>query len=171
MSIRIAFKALALISLLSSCTTPLTVDKEQETAKILELHNLQRSYHFDKMPEPLASLLSEHHISVNRGEIKRPTKASNIERFGNYFNAVEFEKWDDIQPPVIRFSDDYSMAYTVVNKEVTVRYQNEESDTIRSTTEFAWVAIYRKRNDEWLIDCVASTNKPDVEAVLTDSSK
>ena len=131
----------------------------EEREKILELHDLQRKYHFEKMATEFASLMSENHISVNMGEIKSPTKESNIARFDAYFNSVEFEKWDDITPPIIKFSDDHSMAYTIVNKEVLISYLNEDEELVRQKTEYSWVAIYKKHKDEWKIDCIASTNK------------
>lgn len=134
-----------------------------EMKKILALHEQQRTFHFEKMAEEFASLLSENHISVNRGEIKSPTTAENTERFKNYFKSVEFEKWDDVQPPTVRFSDDFSLAYTIVNKEVVVTYKDENDQHHRELTEFSWVAIYKKYSDGWKIDCVASTNKPSVE--------
>ena len=55
------------------------------------------------------------------------------------------------------------MAYTVVEKEVVVKYKNEESQEILETTIFAWVAIYKKYGSEWKIDCVASTNEASEE--------
>ncbi len=154
-----------LISILlvcASCSFNYTISEEEEKNKILELHQKQREYHFNKMAEEFASQLSSTHISVNRGEINMPSKESNIKRFSSYFNSVEFEKWDDVNPPIVRFSDDYKMAYTIVNKEVVVKYSNENEELIREKTEFSWVAIYRKYDEGWKIDCVASTNKPSV---------
>nr|WP_321235404.1 hypothetical protein [uncultured Psychroserpens sp.] len=141
--------------------------KEKATAAIMKLHNDQRKFHFEKMPEAFASLMSKDHISVNRGLIKSPSKAENIVRFQNYFNLVEFEEWDDITPPIIKFSEDYSMAYTVVNKRVTLTYTDEQNNKQKETTEFSWVAIYKNYPDKgWKIDCVASTNLPSVSEDL-----
>ena len=55
------------------------------------------------------------------------------------------------------------MAYTIVDKIVTVNYEGEDGATIVDSTHFAWTAIYRKYGTEWKIDCVSSTNKPPVE--------
>ncbi len=133
--------------------------EEELRKEILEQHNLQRDYHFNKMARKFAAQLSANHISVNRGEIKQLTKDEHIERFTNYFNAVTFEKWDDVTPPIIRFSNDYSIAYTIVEKDVVVQYKNDNDSLVREQTNFAWVAIYKKYPDGWKIDCVGSTNK------------
>jgi hypothetical protein len=160
-------KVILFLSILTilSCDTQ-NLDIEKATQEILELHNQQRDFHFQKMAPEFANLLSENHISVNRGAVNTPTIEENTTRFQNYFDNVEFVKWDDLKPPVIRFSDDGSLAYTVVEKEVVVKYKNDEEQEILETTLFAWVAIYKKYGNEWKIDCVASTNKASEEQVV-----
>ena len=151
----------AVILCIGACSNKqVIIDPIEEEKKILELHQLQRKYHFEKMAEAFADQMSSNMLSVNRGEIKEASRAENIERYSNYFNAVEFVKWDDLKDPIIRFSDDYSMAYTIVNKEVVVQYPNENDSLQNHRTEFSWVAIYKKYREGWKIDCVASTNKP-----------
>ncbi len=153
---------------LVSCQTPPNgFDEAAETEKILQIHNEQRRVHFEKLAEEFTEMMSENFISVNRGEIEMPSKEDNVKRFSAYFNSVEFVKWDDIKPPVIRFSDDGSMAYTVVEKEVVVTYE-AKGKKYESTTIFSWVAIYKKYGEDWKIDAVASTNLPDELKEITD---
>lgn len=59
---------------------------------------------------------SDDVVSVNRGIVSRPTKEETKKRFQSYFDRVEFVKWDDIAPPEIRFSNDGSLAYAIVQK-------------------------------------------------------
>ena len=132
----------------------------EATRQILALHELQKTDHFEKKAEEFVALLSDDYISVDGGTVSGIDRQAYIDRFQNYFDSVEFEKWDDIDPPIIRFSDDFSMAYTIVNKEVIVKYEEEDGTLQRDKTIFSWVAIYRKHQGEWKIDCVASTNKP-----------
>lgn len=126
------------------------------------LHNAQRDYHFNKDSIAFANQLSDNFISVNRGIISTPEKEATISRYNSYFSSVEFLKWDDVSEPIIKFSDDGSMAYTIVDKIVEVTYTDENGNTEKSETHFAWTAIYKKYGNEWKIDCVTSTNKPDV---------
>ena len=109
-----------------------------------------------------ANQLSDHFISVNRGEISHPKKEETISRYNRYFSSVEFVKWDDESEPLIRFSDDGSMAYTIVDKIVTLTYENENGVKVEGNTHFAWTAIYKKYGDEWKIDCVTSTKIPPI---------
>jgi len=136
------------------------VNIEAERAKILKLHHAQRDNHFNKDSIAFASHLSENFISVNRGSITRPQKKEMITRYHNYFSSVEFLKWDDVTDPIIRFSEDGSLAYSIVDKIVAVTYEDENGDLIEDETHYAWTAIYRKYGDEWKVDCVTSTEQP-----------
>lgn len=144
----------------SACIEQKKVDFESEKQQILKLHNAQRDYHFNKDSVAFANQLSKNFISVNRGEIKSPKKDETISRYHNYFSSVEFLKWDDVSVPIIKFSDDGSMAYTIVDKIVTVSRKDQNGNTVEGRTHFAWTAIYKKYGDQWKIDCVTSTNKP-----------
>lgn len=132
---------------------------ETETHKILELHHSQRTFHFEKNAEAFVNLFSDNFVSVNKGKVIAPTVSENRSKFQTYFNNVEFKKWDDIEPPIIRFSDDGSMAYTIVKKEIIIQYLNDKKETTEEKTVFAWTTIYRKQNGEWKIECVTSTNQ------------
>ncbi len=152
--------AWVLILILISCTSsPPTFDRTKAEQEILEMHEAQREYHFGKDSVAFAQQMSAEYVSVNRGLITRPSVQDNISRYNNYFSAVEFVKWDDLSPPMIRFSEDGSMAYTVVDKEVIVEYKISETETILDSGYYAWVAIYKKQAEGWKLDCVASTNR------------
>lgn len=135
-----------------------SLDKERE--KILVLHNLQRDYHFGKDSVAFANQLSDNFISVNKGVISRPSKKETIARYNSYFSSVDFVNWDDLSEPIIKFSDDGSIAYTIVDKIVTTTYKDESGKAQTGETHFAWTAIYTKYNGEWKIDVVTSTEVP-----------
>ncbi|MBX2877822.1 MAG: hypothetical protein KTR30_37225 [Saprospiraceae bacterium] len=150
----------ALVLAIASCMPkPSVFDRTKAEEEILQLHKAQRDYHFQKDSIAFANQMGLGYISVNRGQITQPTVEDNISRYNNYFSAVEFVKWDDVSPPEIRFSDDGSMAYTVVDKEVIVEYKVSETETILDSAYYAWVAIYKKQAEGWKLDCVASTNR------------
>lgn len=142
----------------ASCTKEF--DESEAKKKILELHNAQRDYHFNKDSISFANQFSDNFIAVNKGMISTPTKEETISRYNNYFSSVVFIKWDDEAEPIIKFSDDGSMAYTIVDKIVTLTYKDQMGDTVQENTHFAWTAIYKKYGEQWKIDCVTSTEKP-----------
>ncbi len=135
------------------------IDFDMARSEILNLHNSQREYHFKKDSIAFADQLSDNFISVNRGEISTPERAATISRYNSYFSSVEFNRWDDVTEPIINFSNDGSMAYTIVDKIVELTYQGQDGEIINDTTHFAWTAIFKKYGEEWKIECVTSTNK------------
>jgi hypothetical protein len=143
----------------SACSQAKKIDLASEKAAILELHNAQRDYHFNKDSIAFANQLSDNFISVNKGLVSSPKRTKTISRYHDYFSSVEFLKWDDVSEPIIKFSDDGSMAYTVVDKIVTTYYKDGHGNLIEDETHFAWTTIYKKYENEWRIDCVTSTNK------------
>lgn len=152
---------LILVLLISvSCTNTKIFDKLEEKNKILKLHNAQRDYHFNKDSIAFANQFSDNFISVNKGLISSPEKEETISRYNGYFSSVEFIKWDDVTEPIIRFSDDGTMAYTIVDKFVSLTYKDINGNTIEGKTHFAWTAIYKKHGEQWKVDCVTSTEKP-----------
>ncbi|EDP72276.1 hypothetical protein FBALC1_14282 [Flavobacteriales bacterium ALC-1] len=156
---QILLSVITSITFLACKNTP-NVDFDLEKEQILKLHNAQRNYHFNKDSIAFANQLSDQFISVNKGKISSPKQSETISRYHGYFSSVEFLKWDDVSKPIIKFSDDGSMAYTIVDKIVTVTHKDEEGNTVEGKTHFAWTAIYKKHGNEWKIDCVTSTNKP-----------
>lgn len=150
-----------MLLLLQACSNPQPIDLQKEKEKILAMHHAQRDYHFNKDSIAFANQMSDQFISVNRGVISQPKREDNISKYNGYFSMVEFVKWNDVAEPIIRFSDDGSMAYTIVDKIVTLTYQDENDSTIEGSTHFAWTTIYKKYGGEWKIDCVTSTNVPE----------
>lgn len=158
--------SILLVFLCLSCHKKPIPDVLALEKEVLEAHHLSKKYHFEKMAEEFVSQLSDKHISVNKGKISELNREEKIRQVKQYFDFVEFEKWDDMEPPIIRFSDDYSMAYTIVNKEVVLNYTNEENERVQDKTIFSWVAIYTKHKGKWKIDCVASTNEPTISTLI-----
>lgn len=147
-------------TLAMSCDKASNLNLEMDKEQILKMHNAQRDFHFNKDSIAFANQFNDNFISINKGLVTYPQKKETISRYHNYFSSVEFLEWDDVKEPIIRFSEDGSLAYTVVDKIVKVTYKNENGKTIEGETHFAWNAIYRKQNNEWRIECVTSTNKP-----------
>ena len=148
-----------IIGAILSCNNAEQSSLAEEKVKILALHNAQRDFHFNKDSIAFVDQLSDDFISVNKGVVEKPERSATLSRYHNYFSSVEFVKWDDVTEPIIRFSEDGSMAYTIVDKIVVVTYEDEDGNKQESETHFAWTAIYTQHDGEWKIDCVTSTNK------------
>jgi len=143
--------------LMASCNNGIDFTNEEKT--IRNLLQQERKAHFDRNVDLFMKGFPDNMISVNKGVVSFPSKEQFKERFGKYFASVEFIKWDDMAAPVIRFSDDASLAYAVVQKQVILSYIDSLNKKKIDTTDFAWVTIYRKQKGEWIGEANISTNK------------
>lgn len=147
---------------MGSCKRDEKVSKEDARNEILQLHYAQRDYHFNKDSIAFLNQLSNNFISVDEGEISKPENKDILTRYHKYFSSVEFVKWDDVTEPIISLSEDGTMAYSVVDKIVEISFFDEDSVKQSGSTHFAWVAIYRKYGEQRKIECVASTERPNL---------
>ena len=134
-------------------------DLEKERSTILKMLATEKDAHFKKDVDLFISEFADSMLNVNKGKVTAPSRDEHKEKISNYFNAVQFIKWDDIAEPLIRFSDDGSLAYAVVQKEVILSYPDSTGKPFYDTTHYAWTSIYRKHNDGWKIEANISTNK------------
>jgi fructose-1,6-bisphosphatase len=142
---------------LFSCSGNVSDDE----AELMALHRQQREAHFSKNASALVDQLTDNFLTVNQGRIDSLHRENDIKGFERYFQSVDFRKWDDLHPPVIRFSDDKTMAYMIVDKIVELEALDSAGNRIVESTHFAWVTICKKqKGGEWKIECVASTNEP-----------
>ncbi|MEM9362436.1 MAG: hypothetical protein AAGA43_07375 [Bacteroidota bacterium] len=149
-----------MLCLLTSCSDTKVFDEAEARKEIYVLHNAQRKYHFEKDSVSYVNQLSKDYVEVKNGIVARPKLEDKLSRYHSYFSQVEFLKWDDLQEPIIRFSEDGSLAYTIVDKIVQVSYKDENGNQTIGETHFAWTAIYRKTMDGWKIECAISTEEP-----------
>ena len=158
---RIALETVLIIMCfcLFACQRTPRIDFEQEANLLLEMDLKAREFHFDKNAQALVSGFSPDFISINRGVISKPTQEESFQRFDNYFKHVAFLKWDNTTKPIVRFSADASVAYVAVDKLVVLKLKNENGKEVVDTTHFAWLSVYKKINSNWVLDCIASTNK------------
>ena len=148
--------AMAWLSI-SSCKSKPGPAKEEQA--IRELLKQEREAHFDRNADLFVSEFSDSMISVNKGLVTKNSIAENKKRIGTYFGKVKFIKWDDIAEPVVKVSDDGTLAYAIVQKQVVLSYPDSLGKTIVDTTDYAWISIYRKSGNEWKVEANASTNK------------
>lgn len=145
---------LTILVILPSCA-PRARHAESE-AELLQLQSLQRQAHLEKDAELLTSIFAEDFLSVQNGEISRPSRDESRAMFQAYFDRVEFLAWDDIVPPRIRVSADGTFAHVLVHKRVRLKGRSGEE----SETEFAWLETYERLDRAWRLTAVVSTRRP-----------
>ena len=127
--------------------------------ELLLLQKQERDAHLQKNAARLVEMFAPDFINISDGNVTRPSKEESLRRFQAYFDRTTFLEWADITPPIIRVSQDASMAYVLVQKRVRIK-PSDETSTKESTTIFAWIETYEKQGGKWLLKVVASTDHP-----------
>jgi hypothetical protein len=134
------------------------------------LHNQARAAHFKRDAKMLVSSFADDFTDIRDGKIQKPQREASLSRLQAYFKNSTFLEWDDIKPPVIRVSEDATMAYVVVQKKVKLLTKDEKGTEYEEVEVFAWVAVYRKTGGRWMLSLVASTRTPEDEVVRSEGS-
>lgn len=108
---------------------------------------------------------ADYFTDVSRGKIQKPSRETSLARFQFYFNNSIFLEWDDISWPVIKVSDDATMAYVLVHKRVRRLAKDGSGKESELTDIFAWIATFRKIKGEWKLTAIASTNTPEADGL------
>lgn len=134
--------------------------KVASMTEILAVHNSARAAHFNRDAKLLVSTFADGFADVRNGAVERPDRDQSVSRFEAYFRNSTFIEWDDVEPPVIRVSDDSTLAYTIVRKRVKLKTRDSAGAEVEETDVFSWIATYRKIRGAWKLTAIASTRAP-----------
>lgn len=138
-----------------ACSPPKT-DTAKDLSALVELQKQEQAAHLQEEPAILVNMLNDTLVQIKNGEVTSFTKDQMTSRFMQYFDAVEFIKWEDSQPPVYSISDDGTMANVLIRKHVEVSIETDSIPT-REVTDFAWTELWKKKDGRWKMFVVTST--------------
>ena len=147
------------LALLCACGAP-APDLERDRAELLRLHEEARSAHLDKRADLMVASFDDSLRSVARGGVTIASPEENRTRLQAYFDRSTFQAWDDIEPPYLRISPDGRMAWKLVRKRVRLTAPDSAGHPVPEDMVYAWVEIYEKPQDRWVLKAVASTDRP-----------
>lgn len=145
--------------LLCACGAP-APDLERDRAELLRLHEEARTAHLDKRAELMVASFDDSLRSVARGGVTIASREENRTRLQAYFDRSTFQAWDDIEAPYLRISPDGRMAWKLVRKRVRLTAPDSAGHPVAEDVVYAWVEIYEKPQDRWILKAVASTDRP-----------
>ena len=147
------------LALLCACGAP-APDLERDRAELLRLHEEARGAHLDKRADLMVASFDDSLRSVSGGEVTVSSPEENRTRMQGYFDRSTFQAWDDIGPPYLRVSPDGRMAWKIVRKRVRLTAPDSTGRSVAEDVVYAWVEIYEKPRDRWILKAVASTDRP-----------
>ena len=127
-----------------------SADLEKEKAELLRLHKMDREAHFKTDVAALLADAPEEFISVGRGKINRSSKEDVRKMFTGYFRDAKYYEWDDVEEPIVRVSNDGSMAWMITRTKV--RRVQKSADGAEKEEKFVYAGImtYEKRDGRWV---------------------
>jgi hypothetical protein len=144
-------KTWLLVSLgIALAAAPALAAKRSAEQELLDLHRGVLEAHLKSDVDALLAPESDDYLSVNRGEISRPTKRERADRLGPYLRSTRFEVYEDMVPPVVTVSPDQKLGWVAV--QVRARGVQAKPDGTQAPVEFqsAWIELYEKRSGRWV---------------------
>ena len=126
------------------------VDLEKEKAELLKVHQTDREAHFKTDVEMILLHSADEFISVSSGRVERSTRRALREFFEGYFKNAKYYEWDDLEPPVVRISNDASMAWMIVRTKVSRTQKDDAGAERRRQFVYAGIMTYEKQNGKWV---------------------
>ena len=147
-------KPVTVILLVIACAVCATAQPsaglEKEKAELLRLHKSGREAHFKTDVDLLLENSPEEMLSVSRGKINRSNKADTRKRFMEYFPDAKYYEWDDVEEPIIRISNDTSMAWMITRTKVRRMQKNADGEEKEEKFVYAGIMTYEKRDGRWV---------------------
>lgn len=139
---------LILSGLTAGCETK--PDYEKIKGEILALHQKQLNAHWQKDIPFFTKDLADDYFSVGRGEIRHPTKEEITAQFTRYLGQTEFTKYENVEEPIVGYSDDGSVAWSIVRVNVAGVYTHDDGAPEEFDDTWAWITLFKRDGDKWL---------------------
>ena len=126
------------------------INLERERAALVAIHAQDRAAHFQTSVELLAEHQADDFIYAGNGEISHIPRAEFIETFMRSFHNTTYFEWDDLEPPIVRISDDATMAWMIVRNRVRRTQKQDDGSEVERKFIYAGIMTYEKQNGKWM---------------------
>lgn len=145
--------------LLLACACRQGPDFDAYRVQILKLHRSFINAHLAEDPSLLVEAVSEEYLFVSKGEILNMVPDDVEKNLVEYFDATTFSVYRDLRDPIIGFSNDGSVAWSIVNVRVAGTRDVGQGAEDPFDIQWAWITLYERRGDEWIRIVDVSTDK------------
>ncbi|MGD8537929.1 MAG: hypothetical protein PVI66_04340 [Candidatus Aminicenantes bacterium] len=133
-------------------------DTEALRSEILDFHKKFIDDHLNKNVDSFVEDYAEDYIFVAHGEIDHPSKEEFKTSFSEYLHSTTFSEYRDLEEPIVGFSKDGSMAWSIVKVKVAGAREVEIGSTKEFDIIYAWITLYERQGDKWIRTVEVSTN-------------
>ena len=123
------------------------INLAKEKEELLKVHHTDRQAHFQTDANLILRHAADEFIAVSSGKVSRSTREEVKRFFEGYFKNAKYYEWDDLEPPIIKISNDASMAWMIVR----IKVSRTEGVTQKQTSfVYAGIMTYEKKNGKWV---------------------
>jgi len=141
------FITLLIVSLIGCQSSP---DFEALTEELSEIHKKFIAAHLEKNVDFFVQDLAEDYLFVARGEISHPTTEEIRSDMSDYLNNTKFSEYRDTQEPIIGFSKDGSLGWSIVRVKVAGKRTMEDGSERDTDFICAWITLFERQGDRWI---------------------
>jgi hypothetical protein len=128
-------------------------------AEILDYHQNMIAAHWKKDVDFLVEDLAEDFVAVRNGEIEERTVEDLRLVFEDYLKNTEFREYRNLCDPLIGFSKDGSLAWSIVQVKIAGERTVPDGSTRELDFTCAWMTLFERRDKKWVRISEVSTFK------------
>jgi hypothetical protein len=153
-------------TLRDACPTPAPAavaeasPRDADRAALMQIHADDRRAHFERNVDLLMSHAADELISVRDGKISRRKLEEDRAFFTKYFEGATYAVWDDLEPPILRISEDGTLAWMIVRVNVRRTQQKAGEPKAERAFVYAGITTYEKKNGRWVRTANVSSFEP-----------
>lgn len=160
-------KALALFAAIAAMVSMVPGKGKSPTAKesaeqaLLKVHELELRAHRQTDVKLLMANAQDEFVYVRDGKIAHSTAEEGRARFEKYFKNAKYQVYEDMEPPVVRASDDGTMGW-IISRTHSRRTQLDPATGKEEAQEFVYAGVmtYEFKDGKWLRVANVSTFEP-----------
>ena len=118
--------------------------------EILGLHQQTIDAHWKKDVGFFTQHMAEDYFAVQNGEVRKPTHEEIAAEYERYLATTTFTEYRDLQQPVVGFSKDGSIAWSIVQVKVAGRERAESGAENPFDLTWAWITLYERKGEGWI---------------------
>ena len=150
----LSFTALAT----SGCVTIETGDSDVEALKAR--HESVLEFHRQGNVDAWMAQEAEDVVSANRGTISFTSAEERRARRDAYLGSTRFDVYRDLQPPVIKVSDDGTLGWVIAEVEMKGSAASDSGEQVPFEAIWAWIELYEKQGGVWKAIGNVSNRRP-----------
>jgi hypothetical protein len=125
-------------------------DFEALKREILNLHQQTIDAHMKKDTGFFSRHMADGYFAVKDGEVRHPSRQDVASEYERYLATTAFTEYRDMREPIVGFSKDGSVAWSIVQVKVAGRDRAESGQEKDFDLTWAWITLYGRKGDRWI---------------------